>query len=101
MESALLGNDGIAIPQRLGELDSAQTQVLKQLADAGNTIRERYAVQFKLENLQFEKESQLSDIQDLDIAEATVDLKVAEANNKLARNTGARLIQPSLSDLLR
>ncbi len=101
MERALLENDGIAIAQRLGELDLAQTQVLKQLADVGNTIRELYSVQSKLENLQFEKESQLSDIQDLDIAEATVDLKVAEANNKLALNTGARLIQPSLSDFLR
>jgi len=101
MERALLENDGIGIAQRLGELDSAQTQVLKQLADVGNTIRELYAVQSKLENLQFEKESQLSDIQDLDIAEATVDLKVAEANNNLALNTGARLIQPSLSDFLR
>ena len=101
MERALLENDGIGIAQRLGELDSAQTQILKQLADVGNTIRELYAVQSKLENLQFEKESQLSDIQDLDIAEATVDLKVAEANNNLALNTGARLIQPSLSDFLR
>jgi len=54
-----------------------------------------------LENQQFEKESQLSDIQDLDIAEATVDLKVAEANNKLSLSTGARLIQPTLSDFLR
>ncbi len=101
MERALLENDGTAIAQRLGELDLAQTQVLKQQADVGNIIRELYATQSKLENLQFEKESQLSDIQDLDIAEATVDLKVAEANNKLALNTGARLIQPSLSDFLR
>ena len=67
----------------------------------GNTIRELYATQAKLENQQFEKESQLSDIQDLDIAEATVDLKVAEANNKLSLSTGARLIQPTLSDFLR
>jgi flagellar hook-associated protein 3 FlgL len=92
MERALLENDGTAIAQRLGELDLAQTQVLKQQADVGNIIRELYATQSKLENLQFEKESQLSDIQDLDIA---------EANNKLALNTGARLIQPSLSDFLR
>ena len=83
MERALLENDGTAIAQRLGELDLAQTQVLKQQADVGNIIRELYATQSKLENLQFEKESQLSDIQDLDIAEATVDLKVAEANINL------------------
>ena len=101
MERALLANDGTAIANRLDELELAQNQVLKQQADVGNTIRELYATQAKLENQQFEKERQLSDIQDLDIAEATVDLKVAEANNKLSLNTGARLIQPTLSDFLR
>ena len=101
MERALIANDGIAIANRLGELELAQNQILKQQADIGNTIRELYATQAKIENQQYEKERQLSDIQDLDIAEATVDLKVAEANNKLSLNTGARLIQPTLSDFLR
>ena len=101
MERALIATDGIAIANRLGELELAQNQILKQQADIGNTIRELYATQAKIENQQFEKERQLSDIQDLDIAEATVDLKVAEANNKLSLNTGARLIQPTLSDFLR
>ena len=101
MERALLENDGIAIAERLGEFDLAQNQVLKQQADVGNIVRELYSTKSQLENQQFEKERQLSDIQDLDIAEATVDLKVAEANNKLSLSTGARLIQPSLSDFLR
>ncbi len=101
MERALLENDGIAIAERLGELDLAQNQVLKQQADVGNIVRELYSTKSQLGNQQFEKERQLSDIRDLDIAEATVDLKVAEANNKLSLNTGARLIQPSLSDFLR
>ena len=101
MERALIENDGIAIAKRLGELDLAQNQVLKQQADVGNIVRELYSTKSQLGNQQFEKERQLSDIQDLDIAEATVDLKVAEANNKLSLNTGARLIQPSLSDFLR
>ena len=101
MERALLENDGIAIAKRLDELDLAQNQVLKQQADVGNIVRELYSTKSQLGNQQFEKERQLSDIQDLDIAEATVDLKVAEANNKLSLNTGARLIQPSLSDFLR
>ena len=101
MERALIENDGIAIAERLGELDLAQNQVLKQQADVGNIVRELYSTKSQLGNQQFEKERQLSDIQDLDIAEATVDLKVAEANNKLSLNTGARLIQPSLSDFLR
>ena len=101
MERALIENDGIAIAQRIGEVDLAQNQVLKQQADVGNIVRELFATQSKLEDQQFEKESELSEIQDLDIAEATVDLKVAEANNRLSLNTGARLIQPSLSDFIR
>jgi len=101
MERALIENDGIAIAQRIGEIDLAQNQVLKQQADVGNVVRQLFSTQSKLEDQQFEKESELSDIQDLDIAEATVDLKVAEANNRLSLNTGARLIQPSLSDFIR
>jgi len=101
MERALLENDGIAIAKRIDQLNLAQNQVLKQQADVGNIVRELYSTQSRLENQQFEKERQLSDIQDLDVAEATVDLKVAEANNILSLNTGARLIQPSLSDFLR
>ena len=101
MERSLIENDGIAIAQRIGEIDLAQNQVLKQQADVGNVMRELLATQSKLETHQFEKESELSDIQDLDIAEATVDLKVAESNNRLSLNTGARLIQPSLSDFIR
>ena len=101
MERALLENDGIAIAKRIDKLNLAQNQVLKQQADVGNIVRELYSTQSRLEDQQFEKERQLSDIQDLDVAEATVDLKVAEANNTLSLNTGARLIQPSLSDFLR
>ncbi len=101
MERALHENDGIAIAKRIDKLNLAQNQVLKQQADVGNIVRELYSTQSRLENQQFEKERQLSDIQDLDVAEATVDLKVAEANNRLSLNTGARLIQPSLSDFLR
>tara|TARA_B100001250_G_scaffold404319_1_gene420102 strand:+ start:414 stop:1715 length:1302 start_codon:yes stop_codon:yes gene_type:complete len=101
MERALIENDGIAIAQRIGEIDLAQNQVLKKQADVGNILRELFATQSKLEDQQFEKQSELSEIQDLDIAEATVDLKVAEANNRLSLNTGARLIQPSLSDFIR
>ena len=101
MERALIENDGIAIAQRIGEIDLAQNQVLKQQADVGNIVRQLYSTQSKLEDQQFEKESELSEIQDLDIAEATVDLKVAEANNRLSLNTGARLIQPSLTDFIR
>ena len=101
MERSLIENDGIAIAQRIGEIDLAQNQVLKQQADVGNIVRELLATQSKIETHQFEKESELSDIRDLDIAEATVDLKVAESNNRLSLNTGARLIQPSLSDFIR
>ena len=101
MERSLIENDGIAIAQRIGEIDLAQNQVLKQQADVGNIVRELLATQSKIETHQFEKESELSEIRDLDIAEATVDLKVAESNNRLSLNTGARLIQPSLSDFIR
>jgi len=84
MERALLENDGIAIAKRIDQLNLAQNQVLKQQADVGNIVRELYSTQSRLENQQFEKERQLSDIQDLDVAEATVDLKVARLTTTFA-----------------
>ena len=98
---ALLENDGTTLAQRLKELDQALENVLKRQADIGNTVRELETAKQKIETLQFDQEGRLSEIRDLDLAEAAIEVKSAEATNRLALDTGGRLIQPTLADFLR
>ena len=101
LERAMLENDGTTLALRLKELDQALEQVLKRQTDIGNTVREFQTAQQKIVDQQFEQERRLSEIRDLDLAEAAIEVKTAEANNRLSLDTGSRLIQPTLSDFLR
>lgn len=101
LERAMLENDGTALALRLNELDQALEQILKRQADIGNTVREFETAMQKIESLKFEQERRLSEIRDSDLAETVIEVKTAEANNRLALDTGSKLIQPTLSDFLR
>ena len=101
LERAMLDNDGTAIAQRLEELELAEKQILKRLADTGNLVRELQTAEIKLEDQSFEHEKRLSEIRDVDLAKTSVEVNTAEVNNRLALDTGSRLIQPTLADFLR
>jgi flagellar hook-associated protein 3 FlgL len=101
LERAMLENDGTAIAKRLGELELAEKQILKRLADTGNLVRELQTAEMKLEDQTFEHEKRLSEIRDVDLAKTSLEVNTAEVNNRLALDTGSRLIQPTLADFLR
>ena len=60
-----------------------------------NTSEER------IEEMTFEKEKIISKIEDLDYADAMIQLNTEEMKNTASLQTGARLIQPSLLNFLR
>ncbi|MDP7318613.1 MAG: hypothetical protein QGH12_10605, partial [SAR324 cluster bacterium] len=101
LERAMLENDGTAIAKRLEELELAEKQILKRLADTGNLVRELQTAEMKLEDQTFEHEKRLSEIRDVDLAKTSLEVSSAEVNNRLALDTGSRLIQPTLADFLR
>ncbi len=101
LERALVENDGPTLAKRVDELQKAQNQVLKRQADIGNLMKEIELAKNKLEDQAFEKEKRLSEVRDLDLAKASIDVNTAEVNNRLALDSGSRLIQPTLSDFLR
>jgi len=101
LQRALRENDGKALAARLSELELSEKQILKMQAEVGNTMRELQTAQGKIEDKIFDKERRLSEIRDLDMAEATINLTTAEATAKVSMDAGSRLIQPSLSDFLR
>ena len=101
LENALEKNDSTALGQRLEEMDHALEQVLKKQANVGNTMIDIENALHKIDEQVYSTQQRLSDVQDVDLAKASIDLNTAEVNNKVSLNAGGRLIQPSLLEFLR
>lgn len=85
----------------LGELDKALDNVLRHVSDLGGRQNRVDLAQERLLDLQLNLTKILSDDQDLDYAEAIMELKMEEFAYRTALSVGARIIQPSLVDFLR
>lgn len=101
LKRALMDNDREALEMRLDQLDQASEQILQARASMGAVRREMEDRMKKLGEREFSKTSQLSEIEDLDFAQAVVDMNMSDARHKAALDTSARLIQPSLLNFLR
>lgn len=101
LEQALQKNDTEAISGRLNDVDASIEQVLQRLVITGEAISEIQKARQYLEEQIFAKQEELSHLQDLDMAEAAVNLNTAELRNKVSLNAGSRLVQPTLMDFLR
>lgn len=101
LRRALLDNDQVALESRLEDIDLAFQQVLATRASIGAVRKE---MEDRLQNLsdrEFSKTVQLSDVEDLDMPEAVVEMNLADTRNRAALDTSARLLQPSLLNFLR
>jgi flagellar hook-associated protein 3 FlgL len=101
LKLALEDNDAKALEQRLGELDRAFDQVLRQRADLGSVRREMEDQLAKLDERGTSSQKQVSELEDLDFPAAVVDMNNADVRNKATLDTSSRLIQPSLLNFLR
>lgn len=101
LKRSLLDNDQGALEERLDSLDAAFDRVLQGRARVGSVRKEMEDRLVKLNDREFAKIRQMSDLEDLDFAKAAVDVNVTDARHKAALNTSGRLIQPSLLDFLR
>ena len=101
VKEALLDNDRDALETKLDDIDQAAQQILSARASIGAVRKEMEDRMEKLNEREYSKVSQLSEIEDLDFAEAVVDLNMSDARHKASLDTSARLIQPSLLNFLR
>ena len=101
LKRALTDDQPKVLEARIDEIDKAMNQVLQRRADVGSTRRELERQFEKMDNRGFEKTKELSELEDLDLQEAVVELNLAEMRNQATLNTGARLLQPSLLEFLR
>lgn len=85
----------------MGSLDTAMDRMTAALAEVGSrTNRLDRATQFAKDAV-LELTSSLSEIENVDLARATMDLKLQEVAYQAALAATARLVQPSLADFLR
>jgi len=94
-DTATVGN------QALAEVEDALDTLLRVRADVGARINRLELADARMQELELNVEQLISDNEDVDLARAIIDLKVAENVYRAALASGARIIQPTLLDFLR
>ncbi len=98
---ALEDNRPETLRDRIDEIDRASDQVLETRANLGAVRREMESRLDNLEEREFSKTRQLSDVEDLDLPAALVEMNLASVRNQAALDSSARLIEPTLLNFLR
>jgi flagellar hook-associated protein 3 FlgL len=92
---------GVNVGARLTEIDDRMTVMLGELADVGARHNQVMGAQSALQKTTMDLSSQLSGIEDIDLAEIIVELQMQEVAYQGALGATARVLQPSLMEFLR
>ncbi len=98
---ALKSDDGKTLSARLGEIDRALNRAFLRRSDVGivsKTLQDRLQT---MDDREFLNTQRISVVEDLDVADASIDLNTAETKYRSVLHTGERLLAPSLLDFLR
>ncbi len=101
LSNALRLGDMTTVQAKLGDLQTAHTRVTTTLADVGVRYSRLEKADQTIMDSKLQMSSALSDLENVDIAEATMNLRMQELAYQTALASTARLVQPSLSDFLR
>lgn len=85
----------------LDDIDARMDVMLKEVASAGTRYNQVLRAQTQIQDRSLTLETQLSSVEDADLAETIVDLKSQEIAYQGALNATSRALQPSLLDFLR
>ncbi len=92
-------------PDQLGDkltrIDAVSKQMLSALADVGTRYGRVEGALSTLTDTNLDNTAALSEVENVDIAKAIVDLQMAEVAHQAALGATARVLQPSLIDFLR
>lgn len=98
--TALDTSDTNALETIMGQLQGKQQEVLSMLADVGGRANRLEMMNSANEDYELNYTEILSNVEDVDQVQATMDYKMAEAVYRSALAVGARVITPSLLDFL-
>lgn len=101
LSNALRSGDAAGVQTAIGAISDDQTRMTTALAEVGTRYnRLEQAVQ-KAVDTELSLSSTLSEVENVDLAKATLDLGLHEVAYQAALASTARLVQPSLVDFLR
>ncbi len=90
-----------AIGDKLTRIDAVSKQMLSALADVGTRYGRVEGALTTLTSTNLDNTAALSEVENVDIAKAVMDLQMAEVAHQAALGATARVLQPSLIDFLR
>lgn len=99
--NAITSGDGVAMGEALDKLAAAMERLTAGLADVGGRTNRVESALSKAEDRELAVRTQLSDLEEVDIAKAAMNLALQETAYQAALSATARVIQPSLLDYLR
>ena len=89
------------IGDKLTRIDAVSKQMLSALADVGTRYGRVEGALTTLTSTNLDNTAALSEVENVDIAKAVMDLQMAEVAHQAALGATARVLQPSLIDFLR
>ncbi|MEV4344209.1 flagellar hook-associated protein FlgL [Actinoplanes sp. NPDC049596] len=101
ISTALDDNDHAALDDALGRLDSAHDLLKSTLSDVGARYNRITQMKQSADDHLLSVTSQLSDIEDVDLPKAIMELQIQQTSYQAALAASAKVIQPSLIDFLR
>jgi flagellar hook-associated protein 3 FlgL len=96
-----LRTDPAALGGDLDKLDGALTRMRTALADVGTRYARLEQAAQTAKDVTLDLQASLSDVENVDLAKAMVDLQLQEVAYQASLATTARVLQPSLIDFLR
>ena len=97
----LKSGDTDALNTSLGNLDSAHDLLKSALSDVGARYNRVTQMKQSADDHLLSVSSQLSDIEDVDLPKAIMELQIQQTSYQAALAATAKVIQPSLIDFLR
>ena len=101
ISAALRGNDDDALNAGLANLDTAHDLLKSTLSDVGARYNRITQMKQSADDHLLSVTSQLSDIEDVDLPKAIMELQIQQTSYQAALAASAKVIQPSLIDFLR
>jgi flagellar hook-associated protein 3 FlgL len=95
------GNNTAGMDQSLKDLDSAHDLLKSSLSDVGARYNRVEQMKQSADDHLLSVSSQLSDIEDVDLPKAIMELQIQQTSYQAALAATAKVIQPSLIDFLR
>lgn len=93
--------DGISIQDGIESLQNSIDKIIRYRSEVGAKMHRLGSQDRKLNDQKLNITDLMSKIEDTDVTEAIMDLKVQESVQRMSLSVGARVIQPTLLDFLR